>query len=213
MKATADLFRLPTFVILLAAMLHVCDAAAGESTLGERHADWESRIVYDESQIRFRAISTFEEGNDYVVLALDRYPNKCDLQYFQLNILADSPASRTTVTDNLFGAIRIDERPIHNISYQASFTKGERIFIVTVINFDGEETLLSELERGTNLRFKLKAGSQEYFFRFSLSGYPQAGIRTHQLCQAFAKEKKDEDFFNAPETRKSRGWKSDKQYF
>ena len=44
-------------------------AIAAESTLNETHADWQSRVVYDSAEIRFRAVATYAEAGDFVVLS------------------------------------------------------------------------------------------------------------------------------------------------
>ena len=184
---------------------------AGESTLSAEHGNWQSRVVYDNKQVRFRAVTTYTENSDYVVLTMDRLPNECNTQYLNMNIVGSSVASKSYTTESLFGNIRVDENPIHNMSYTINFEKGERIFYAAVTNFDGEDTLLTELRTGNNLRFKLKAGKVEYFLRFSLLGFPAAADRTLQLCNAFNNGKSDEDYFNK-DSKKSET-PSDKSYF
>lgn len=188
-------------------------ATAAESALNETHADWESRVVYDNDEIRFRAATTYAEAGDFVVLAMDRYPKNCDVQFAVMNIVGSTPAADTFTTDTLFGAIRIDEKPIHNMSYTLSLQRGEKVFFVNVSNFDGEDTLLDELRSGQHLRFKLKQGKDEYFLRFSLQGFVAAERRTLTMCRAFNKGKSDEDYFKSEPKKPRTKTKNDKSYF
>jgi len=188
-----------------------CSAKA-ESVLEETHSDWSSRVVYSNDEIRFRATATYAESGDFVILTMDRFPNNCESQYMALNIAASNPAKISSVTNALFGAIRIDENPIHNMSYKISFEKGEKIFFVNIVNFDGENTLLDELREGGVLRFKLHASEEDYFLRFSLNGYREAQQRTKVLCDSFNKGKKDEDYFPS-ENKPPVKMRDDKTYF
>lgn len=175
------------FVVLFAGKA----SSAAESILTEAHSDWQSRMVYDNEQIRFRAITTYAEAGDYVVLTMDRVPNNCSVQYATMNVLASTPSDKSFNTDTLFGAIRVDEHPVRNVTYTLSLQERERIFFVNVANFDGEDALLSELRTGRYLRFKPEAGKEEHFLRFSLQGYVAAEQRTLSLCRAFNKGKSE----------------------
>lgn len=186
---------------------------AMESTLNEPHFDWQSRVVYDNDQIRFRAATTYAESGDFVVLAIDRYPKNCSAQFLTMNIVAPSPAEANLITDTLFGAIRVDENSLHNMSYTITLEGGQKVFFVDVTNFDGEETLLEELKTGKFLRFKLKQGKDEYYLRFSLQGFDVAQERTLALCQSFTKDKSDKDYFKSKPNNTKTKIKDDKNYF
>lgn len=205
--------KLISTALISLAMFAGTISMAAESMLDEVHADWQSRVVYDNEQIRFRAVTTYAEAGDYVVLTLDRYPNNCGVQYAAMNILAATPSDTSFNSDTLFGAIRVDEHPVHNMAYTLSFQKGERVFFVNVTNFDGDDTLLTELRTGHYLRFKLKAGKEEYFLRFPLPGYAAAEQRTQSLCSTFNKEKLDQDYFKSEPKAPRTKTKNDKSYF
>jgi hypothetical protein len=130
-----------------------------------------------------------------------------------MNIVASTPSTRSSTSNTLFGAIRIDEEPIHNMSYQLTFEKGEAIFYANIVNFDGENTLIDELIRGRSVRFKLRAGDKDYYLRFPLSGYDEAQKRTRALCQEMGKGTPDKDFFTQNPSSQKLKVKNDKEYF
>jgi hypothetical protein len=175
--------------LLLLAPLY---AHAG-SILTEVHGDWESKIVFNETDRRFRALTTYQDRADYLVLAFDRFAVKCDLQYVIVNIVASKPAETTFTSSEKEGALRVDDKPIHKITYKLAFTKGEQVFSVNVMTFEGKDTLLDELRQGKKVRFRLKEKDDEYFLRFSLTGFAEAEQKTMTLCQREAPD--DKAFF------------------
>lgn len=205
--------KLTMTALMFLAMFAGKSSVAAESILTEAHSDWQSRMVYDNEQIRFRAITTYAEAGDYVVLTMDRIPNDCGVQYTTMNILASTPSDKPFNTDKLYGVIRVDEHPIHNVAYTLSLQERERVFFVNITNFDGEDTLLRELRTGRYLRFKLRAGKEGYFLRFSLQGYVAAEQRTLSLCRAFNKGKSNEGYFTSEPKASRTKIKNDESYF
>lgn len=188
-------------------------AYAGKSVSDEKHEEWNSRIVYDGDDVRARALTSYSDVGGLIVLVLDRNPGNCDVQYISMNIVADDPAKISLVTDPEVGALRIDEMPIHNIKYKLQLVKGERIFFASVIEFDGENSLINELAFGKTIRFKLTQGEKQYFLRFPLAGYVAAAERTKALCKKIKPPKNDGDYFNQDTAPSIPKLKSDRSYF
>jgi hypothetical protein len=72
-----------------------------------------------------------------------------------MNILLPESAQQTYESPSAFGAIRVDEMPIHNINFNISLQKGNRFAIATFTNFENEGSIINELARGNSLRIKL----------------------------------------------------------
>jgi hypothetical protein len=175
----------------------------------QKHQQWKSGMVYPGGNLRFRALTEYTDGSDYIVLTFDRFPSNCSRQYIGMNIILNSPSKSTYTTDQLFGAFRVDEMIIHNINYTISYNAGQPFGILVFTNFDKEETILSELYRGKIFRVKLSTGSNEYYVRFSLSGFTAATTRTLRACMEFnGTENPDKNYFD-DNTRV----KDDRSYF
>ena len=125
-----------------------------------------------------------------------------------MNIVLPTPAKYTYDSKQFFGALRVDEMTVHNINYTFSAKIGEQVAIFSLINFEKRTTILDELKRGSNARFKLTTDDNEFYLRFSLLGFTAASTRTLELCGQFNSGKTDKEYF---EDRLR--VKSDKNYF
>jgi hypothetical protein len=191
-------------LILLTAITQVHAGGA----LEQKHQYWESRVIVNEGQAAFRALTDYTESGTSIVLAIDRYPNDCSTQYISLIVLLPEAAKSTIDSKQRFGALRVDELTTRNINFTLTAKAGERFLFVNVTNFDKETTLLGELTRGTTLRFKLTAEGREFYLRFSLLGFTSASTRSLELCNQANNDKSDKRYFyEGPKT------KSDKSYF
>jgi len=106
-----------TFLLFTQAVL--LQAGYARSILQDTHQKWDSRVIVNNGQVEaFRALTTYAKGDDYVVLAFDRSPRKCDTQFVSMNMALPSPA-RSTYDDSklFFGELRVDKMPIHRINY------------------------------------------------------------------------------------------------
>lgn len=194
--------------VCLAAL--ICAATAfgqeGKTILEETHRDWKSQVTYGEVDIRFRALSAFAEANDYVLLVFDRQPGQCEMQTVTMFVLLGRPAKEDFVSEDLNGALRVDEQPIRNIVYDFVMDKGAPVMFARLRNWDKDSTFLPELQRGSVLRFKLSTPRKDYFLRFSLQGFAAASQRTLTLCREFKRSDDRRYFEEAPR-------RSDQDYF
>lgn len=148
----------------------------------QQHQNWISGIVYPNGETRFRALTTYRENGDYVVLAFDRGHQSCTTQYVSMNIVLPEISQYTYESQPAFGAIRIDEMAIHNVNFTLSVQSGYQIATVTLTNFENEGSIIDELRRGNDLRIKLATGKKDFYLRFSLRGYTAALSKTLQSC-------------------------------
>ena len=153
-----------------------------EGKFTQKHHHWESRVIVNDNQVAFRALTTYAEASDFVVLALDRYPSNCSIQFISMNVVLNAPAKYTYDSKQFFGALRIDEMTVHNINYALSAKVGEQVAFVSLTNFEKRTTILDELRRGANVRLKLTTDNEEFYLRFSLLGFTAASNRTLELC-------------------------------
>jgi hypothetical protein len=87
------------------------DAYRIESHGIESHGDWNSRILRGKDYTIFRGATDSADREGSFILAIDY-----DRQHFSLNIDSDTSAPRTTTTDRMPGAMRIDEQPVHKMN-------------------------------------------------------------------------------------------------
>ena len=187
---------------------------ANDTELLQKHLSWESRVVSDNTQVRFRSNTYFIENGEIIVFTVDRLPTDCTLQYLGMNVMVDSKSEKSFFTDSYFGQLRIDEYPVHDITYSLQFIAGSNTFFLNVTNFNKELDLITELERGQNARFKLKTNEKEYYVRFNLSGFKDASQRTLNLCNAFNQNNDQRYFDKEPKTNKrNKNRKDDASYF
>lgn len=148
----------------------------------QQHQNWISGIVYPNGETRFRALTAYREQGTYVLLALDRVSQNCATQYISMNIALPEVSQHTSESPSAFGAIRIDEMPMHNINFTLSVQQGSQVAIATFTNFENQGSIIDELRRGNDLRIKLSMGKEDYYLRFSLRGYTAALSKTLQSC-------------------------------
>src|SRR5262245_48514517 len=122
--------------VLVLALLALSAEAHADIAFEQRHQQWKSGVIGPYGAPRFRALTTYEEGGDYVVLALDRHPSNCFTQYLSLVVMLNAPERSAVRVEQLFGALRIDEMPIHNINYTFHVEAGEQFSVLSVTNFD-----------------------------------------------------------------------------
>src|SRR5438309_9862241 len=170
----------------------------------QKYQQWTSGIVSIGEDIRFRAFTGHAEASSFVVLAFDRIPQNCLLQHVSINIVLPKPHNSDYDPKHRFGALRVDEALMHNITYTLGPAIGPQLanqaVIITLQNFDKETTILQELQRGKNIRIKL---DDDFYLRFSLSGFTNASRHSLQLCMEGTKENSDKNYSND----------SDKNYF
>ena len=184
---------------------------SAETRAEQKHQEWTSWIVDIGDQTRFRAYTGHREGSGSVALIFDRISQDCLIQHVSINIILPEPTNSThNASKQYFGALRVDEALMHNITYTTGAAVGTKfdnqVVVVTVENFDKEATILEELQKGRNVRFKL---GDDFYLRFSLSGFTNASKRSLQLCMGSNNENPDKNYFGAENTR----IKDDKSYF
>lgn len=206
------------FLIRIAAMaLSLCviftTHTHAEIDAQQQHQNWISGIINPHGEITFRAMTAYSENGDYVILAFDRWSRNCATQYVSMNIVLPEISQQNYESPSAFGAIRIDERPLHNINFKMNVQQGNRIAIVTFTNFENNGSIIDELARGNSLRVKLSMGKKDLYLRFSLRGYTAALSKTLQFCMQSTQNSPsinsaDKNYFNDTFTVKD-----DKSYF
>jgi hypothetical protein len=191
------------FFMTMPILLQDIAAYAAESVLIAKHQNWESRVIRDGNTTVFRAHTTYAQGNDYVVLTLDRNAAKCDSLRMKMNIALPNPTDKAFESPSLFGAMRVDEYPVRNINYVVEADQGEQIAIATVTNFDREASLFAEIVKGQAVRFQFSFDNENFYLRFSLLGSTAALTRTRDLCNQFT-PRSDADYFQWNVTTKEK---------
>jgi len=204
-------FKMATWCLVLS----VPAGAMAKSFAVKSDGRWSSRIIVSGKQVVFRASTIDRTKREPVALNFNRSIKKCTTQTITLNFALKRPASRTFSKSNLFGKIRIDSHKVHNINYKMSTTRGSKYGYIYVTNFGSGQTILREMARGQQMRFKLDSSSGKgYFFNFSLRGYPRSSARARKLCFTFLKKRRnrrnqsDESYFNSGSSKSS-----NKDYF
>jgi hypothetical protein len=188
-------------LILIVALMMVSFNIHSELLLEKTNRDWISSVVIDENETRFRGFTSFIENGDVVVLVMDRISNDCNFQYMGINVVQESSAKSSFTSETLFGQLRIDKNPSHDVTYTATFVEGSKTAFLNIVAFNRETELVKELEKGNFARFKLKTDKAEFFLRFSLNGYKESKSRTFDLCTKY-NQNSDNSYFN-DETPKS----------
>ena len=188
-------------LLLIVALMMVSLNIHSEMLLEKTNRDWTSSVVVNDNETRFRGFTSFIENGDVVVLVMDRISNNCNLEYMGINVVQDSSSQTSFTPETLFGQLRIDKSPPHDITYKVTFEEGSTTAFLNIMDFNGETELVRELEKGNFIRFKLKTDKEEFFLRFSLNGYKDSKTRTFDLCTKF-KQNSDKSYFD-DETPKS----------
>lgn len=186
--------------LLIGFLLFIATVNKSNAELAEQqtHQQWISGIIHVENEIRFRSFTAHAEGSGFVALAFDRLPGDCSNQYISINVVLPTSKDWGNDSKQYFGALRVDEALMHNITYTIGAAIGStqianHAVIVTVQNFDKEVAILDELQRGKNVRFKL---GDEFYLRFPLSGFTTASRRSMQLCTGSNIESPDKNYFD-----------------
>jgi hypothetical protein len=170
--------------MLLAAALVAAAPAIGEFAGMEVHRDWASLIVYDKDNVRFRSLTQYTAGGEYVALVLDRVSGECSTQYATINLVMDFPAPATRSTEDMVGLFRVDKAAPRKMVYSITYKKGDLIAYAVVKSFEQERDLLQNLREGGQIRIGLTAREGPLELRFSLAGFTAAMERTLSLCLA-----------------------------
>jgi len=181
-------------------------ALAASTVLVEEHVRWSSFIAEERGEHRFRAMTVDVVDGATVALAFDRYPGGCDRLFASLVITIPVPASRSVALIDDPGAMRVDERPIRPIRFNAVAREEESLIVSEITKILGGGDFAAELRRGEVVRFMLGTERQTYYLHFSLRGFSAAADRTLTLCR------QAEGSLRAPRQPKP-GGSADRDYF
>ena len=168
--------------LLLVVTLAMAGFAAAEFAGMEVHRDWASLIVYDRDTVRFRSLTQYTAGGEYVALVMDRLSDDCDTQYVTINLVMDFPAPESRSTGDMIGLFRVDENSRRKITYAINYKKGDLIAYALIKAFEREDVLLQDLKSGQQVRMRLGGHRGPLELRFSLAGFTAAIERTLALC-------------------------------
>ncbi len=207
-------------IIFLVLSCFVAMQVYADNVKEKYHRDWRSRIIHVGSEERYRAYTISQKN---IILTLDRRETDCQSIFVTMNVLHDSPSTITDVSEKLWGQMRVDEKAIHNVSYEISMEKGDDITFISFIDFDRGYDIIKDIEQGRTLRVKLSLSGKDFFLAFSLSGSTSALNRSLRLCQTYAHRyqrrkpaggydgnKNNKDYFQNKDYRRN---KSDAEYF
>jgi hypothetical protein len=192
-------------VAVAAALWLGCAPALAEvqgAWLVEEHGRWNSLVLHDGLEARFRAASMTVIDDAAVVLALDRFPGSCETLHPSLNVRLPRPSTQSVVMMDDVGFVRIDERPIRMIKFHARAREGEAAVLLEVTRVLGAGDLAAELRRGRTVRFKLGTERATYYAAFPLAGFSAAADRTLSLCRTNDRHARE---LAPPRAPKSRG--------
>ena len=158
-------------------------ALAASMALVEEHVRWSSFVAEERGEHRFRAMTLDVVDGATVALAFDRYPGGCGSLFPSLVITIPVPASRSVAVMDDPGAMRVDERPIRPIRFNAVARENDPLIISEITKILGDGDFAGELRRGEVVRFMLGTERQTYYLRFSLRGFSAATGRTLALCR------------------------------
>jgi len=158
-------------------------ALAASMVLVEEHVRWTSFIAEERGEHRFRAMTVDVVDGATVALAFDRYPGGCERLFASLVITIPVPASRSVALMDDPGAMRVDERPIRPIRFNAVAREEESLIVSEITKILGGGDFAAELRRGEVVRFMLGTERQTYYLHFSLRGFAAAADRTLALCR------------------------------
>lgn len=177
--------------------------------LVEEHGQWNSLVLHDMLEPRFRAASVTVIDGAAVVLALDRFPGACETLLPSLNVRLPRPSTQSVVMMDDVGFVRVDERPIRMIKFHARAREGEAAILLEITRVLGAGDLAAELRRGRTVRFKLGTERATYYAAFPLDGFSAAAERTLHLCKMNDRHARE---LAAPRAPKPRGT-ADQDYF
>jgi hypothetical protein len=177
--------------------------------LVQEHGNWSSRISHDAHEYRFRAAALAAFDGAAVVLAFDRFAGACETLYASMNIRLPGPSGESVVIMDDVGYVRVDDRPIRMIKFNARAYEGQPTVYLEITRIMGEGGLVGELRRGHTVRFKLGTERTTYYVAFPLDGFSAATDRTLSLCRQNERHAHE---VSPPRRPKPRG-KDDRDYF
>lgn len=202
-------------------------ASRAETIQDKSFDDWRTLVHRSDKTVFVTYSADPQERN--MEMHVYKYAGECGTVNVVLFDFLSSPNSKDWSEKDIQGEMRVDQFPVHKTLTNGSAKSGEKKAVFSVHTFGNPGTVLQEMNQGQTVRFRFKIGGQEFYYRFSLKGFPAALERLSALCaqsgqakaakpkgepgQAKAPGKSDSDFFESPKKPAGKTQKSDKDYF
>jgi hypothetical protein len=163
-------------------------------TSEQTHGDWLSLIINTSSGSVARAITVrMDDQGEISTFNIDSPAADCDSVAYSVNINLSEIQRESVKSPTLFGKFRVDNYPVHNITYTFSIDSGADYASLYIKGWSRGSAVLKEILSGNVARFQFKIENEAYYYRFSLKGSRQAVERQDRICRQL--KEGDEGYF------------------
>lgn len=178
-------------------LLMTCNIGFAQDSVNheESHGDWLSLVVSTSSGSIARAITVrIDDHGEISTFNVDSPAADCDVVVYSVNINLSEIQDESIESPKLFGKFRVDNFPVHDITYTLSADRGADYISLYISDWAKGDTVLKEILAGSVARFQFKIEDEAYYYRFSLKGSRQAIERQDRICREL--KEGDEGYFD-----------------
>jgi len=159
--------------------------------------DWHLHDVTLLSGIKSASYHTFKRQNlsQDASLILEKNKGDCDTSYVRLTVVNEKPSGSSFMDKVRFGEMRVDKFLSHKLTYQISFEKGNKTLFVSIISISNADDVVSEMKKGSIVRFKFDESESPVYFNFSLLGLRDIHNKAIEMCYGYGGVERDSQFF------------------